>query len=62
MTCSSCGRSALGIGSDGRPYCERCADWKAELQHSRNQRATLLSNAVPANHSTRHQSAAQTPH
>lgn len=40
MICVSCGKSAVGIGLDGRSYCEQkaCFDWKTDLIKGRQLR------------------------
>lgn len=36
MTCHKCSRSAVGIATNGWPYCEKCVNWKIELQSYRD--------------------------
>ena len=38
--CSCCPQMALGTGSDGKPYCHICRDWKSE-RHERASTAML---------------------
>ncbi len=50
MTCTNCGRSALGTATNGLPYCERteCCDWKAERLKAQQERQRSIAVIVAA--------------